>query len=278
MCLPPTIKALAPASTQAAPAKPIEQNIDLQVPLKFPGNIDNILPSPIGFDGEPFSNWFNKVTDPIKPSQDELASSPSAPSFVPEFTVGPSDFNWEADQTLLMPASRHAVGCSQQPPWPMAGQDVDFSPSEGDVLDDTVPNFPTSSAAGRECLLFDPGNFSVNFEDYLPMEARDDAMSDSGSSSQAKKAQRKRKCLADLSPLELLKTREINRLAAQRHRQLAKQKKMDQSAKLNAISQHNDALRREIQMMTAELNTLRKVVVSKYSQGGSARLKLPSFA
>lgn len=133
---------------------------------------------------------------------------------------------------------------------------------------------------GRESL-FDPGSLNTSsFDDFLAMEAHEESSSDSSTSSQVKRPlNRKRKTLADLSPLELLKTREINRLAAQRHRMLAKQKRVEQAAKLSAIVRSNDALRAEINQMKAELNTLRKVVVSVYAQpGGSARLKLLHFA
>jgi hypothetical protein len=92
----------------------------------------------------------------------------------------------------------------------------------------------------------------------------------------ATRKQRKRKLASDLSPEELAKTREINRLAAQRHRFLAKKKQSEQQERYDAMGQRNDKLRQEIQQITTELNTLKRLVVSMYGRHGARHTALVS--
>jgi len=81
------------------------------------------------------------------------------------------------------------------------------------------------------------------------------------------KKTRKRKLVSDLSPEELARMREVNRVAAQRHRCLAKQKMSDQQQRTQAISQRNAELKRQIHDLSAELGTLKRVVLSMYTGG-----------
>lgn len=102
-------------------------------------------------------------------------------------------------------------------------------------------------------------------------------MCDTPTQSGSKKP-RKRKLACDLSPHELAKTREINRVAAQRHRMIAKQKKQERKDKFEAMGRRNEELRREMQGMSSELNTLKKLVLSMYGPSGARHTMLMSRA
>lgn len=85
---------------------------------------------------------------------------------------------------------------------------------------------------------------------------------------------RRRKLTTELSASELTRTREVNRIAAQRHRQIARERKQQQQSKFDALGVRNDLLRREIRDTSMELNTLRKLVISMYGPNGTRRGQL----
>lgn len=85
------------------------------------------------------------------------------------------------------------------------------------------------------------------------------------------KKQRKRRLATDLSPSELAKMREVNRIAAQRHRSLAKKKAQEQERRANIIGSANEELRLEIDQVVSELETLKRVVMDLYGPAGLHR-------
>lgn len=97
-------------------------------------------------------------------------------------------------------------------------------------------------------------------------------VSEGSSESEAtSKRARKRKLASDLSPLELAKMREVNRVAAQRHRYLAKKKAMEQRERAEVIGSQNEELRREVERMASEVQTLKRVVLEMYGPVGPMR-------
>lgn len=94
--------------------------------------------------------------------------------------------------------------------------------------------------------------------------------------STASRKNRKRKLASDLSAEELAKTREVNRLAAQRHRSIAKQKQHERRERFEAMGARNDKLRHEIQHISTELSTLKRLVVSMYGSQGPRHTALVS--
>lgn len=87
---------------------------------------------------------------------------------------------------------------------------------------------------------------------------------------------RKRKLASDLSREELAKTREVNRLAAQRHRSISKQKQNERKEHFEAMGARNDKLRQEIQHVSTELSTLKRLVLSMYGSQGPRHTALVS--
>jgi hypothetical protein len=85
------------------------------------------------------------------------------------------------------------------------------------------------------------------------------------------KRNRKRRHAGELSPEELEATRRQNREAAQRHRQLAKQKASEQARRAEMIDMQNDELRIEAQRYTAELATLKRLLFDMYGPAGPLR-------
>lgn len=84
----------------------------------------------------------------------------------------------------------------------------------------------------------------------------------------AQQKRRKRKHASDLSAEELARMREVNRVAAQRHRQLAKTKQADQQRRLDAAIRTNDDLHREVLHYSNEVDTLKRLILSMYGLGG----------
>lgn len=123
---------------------------------------------------------------------------------------------------------------------------------------------------------FEESPFLQGVDGGLSGSPSDDTELSSLPSSLGSRKQRKRKLASDLSPEELAKTREINRLAAQRHRHIAKQKQCERQERYEAMGQRNDKLRHEIQQITTELNTLKRLVVSMYGAHGARHTALVS--
>lgn len=104
-----------------------------------------------------------------------------------------------------------------------------------------------------------------------PMSCPSSPLEESDDATVPCKKQRKRRLAVDLSPSELAKMREVNRVAAQRHRSLAKKKAQEQERRANIIAAANDELRAEIDMVAAELDTLKRVVMDLYGPTGPHR-------
>ena len=75
-----------------------------------------------------------------------------------------------------------------------------------------------------------------------------------------------------MSADELAKTREINRLAAQRHRAIAKARRTQKMQRFRELDVRNQFLRDQVKDIAAELKTLRKLVVDMYGPGGARNL------
>eukprot|EP01147_Barroeca_monosierra_P008608 gene8608-1022_t len=111
--------------------------------------------------------------------------------------------------------------------------------------------------------------YSRSSSDSAP-RTNNEIMSADGSA--RRRRYRKRKLASELSENELAKTREINRLAAQRHRAIAKARKHEQRDRFRHLETRNQQLLDEIREITAELKTLRRLVVDMYGPGGSRAL------
>jgi hypothetical protein len=101
-----------------------------------------------------------------------------------------------------------------------------------------------------------------------PSESLSDTFHTEDFDTTAQQKRRKRKHASDLSAEELARMREINRVAAQRHRQLAKVKQADQQRRLDAATHTNDELHREVERVSSEVSTLKRLVLSMYGPGG----------
>lgn len=89
-----------------------------------------------------------------------------------------------------------------------------------------------------------------------------------------RKRGRKRKLASQLTRDELLKVREINRVAAQRHRQIAKSKKVAEQRDFDTVLERNIQLKQTATDITKELETLRRLVVEMYAPGGPRHLPI----
>ena len=119
-----------------------------------------------------------------------------------------------------------------------------------------------------------------------PMEGEEGGESESGGAGSgsgaaadlAPKKHRKRKLVAQLAPVELQRMREVNRVAAKRHRNLSKQKLELQEKHLAAMGDANDQLRIEVKDAALQLATLKRLVLSVYGPGGPRTGQLPFLA
>lgn len=137
---------------------------------------------------------------------------------------------------------------------------------------------PPSAVPEMASSPFEDGAYypSVDVSPYSSEEPSDEHSPAYGTPATGGRKQRKRKLASDLTPEELTKTREINRLAAQRHRHIAKQKQSERQERYDAMGSRNDKLRQEIQQITTELNTLKRLVVSMYGNHGPRHTALIS--
>jgi hypothetical protein len=145
-----------------------------------------------------------------------------------------------------------------------------------------VPDLQVSEAQPEPALLpasISSSNSSVDLIPesfaFVPVKSEsvdddDGSSSDDNSSGvgKMKKPHRRRKLTSELTPAELAKMREVNRIAAQRHRSIAKLKQSEQQQRSSMVGQRNQELRLQMKTITAELNTLRSLVLSVYGPGG----------
>lgn len=87
--------------------------------------------------------------------------------------------------------------------------------------------------------------------------------SESGDGKPVKRS-RKRKLAGDLSADELLRTRETNRIAAQRHRGIAKEKESCKKRRYGLLGDRNKTLRDEVQRLQAEAAGLKCLAIHLY--------------
>ena len=135
--------------------------------------------------------------------------------------------------------------------------------------DDDLSLFQSSPAtmaaftnATNATLFEDANNSSHSLSDSSPSAC-------GGLSASRMKKMRKRRLAQDLSPEELEKTREVNRVAAQRHRQVLKAKRVERIQQAESIQKKTQAMRQQVQEMSLELKTLKRLVVEMYAPGGS---------
>eukprot|EP00730_Choanoeca_flexa_P017727 TRINITY_DN856_c0_g1_i1.p1 TRINITY_DN856_c0_g1~~TRINITY_DN856_c0_g1_i1.p1 ORF type:complete len:613 (+),score=105.58 TRINITY_DN856_c0_g1_i1:166-2004(+) len=119
------------------------------------------------------------------------------------------------------------------------------------------------------------GSTTVTSEAYVKEELVDDDGVEDASDPDHKpkrKRARRRKLVAQLSAEEKERTRHVNRVAAQRHRVIAKAKKKEKQERFDKLMQRNEELHRTVQELRGELSTLRRLVIDMYGPGGARAL------
>jgi hypothetical protein len=160
----------------------------------------------------------------------------------------------------------------------LMGQTPGFEPSFTPGL--TVPSPPPPSS--RSAMMADHGGLmsstrtssrasSTVYEAGVKREELDDDGCDADRKGRRKR-NRRRKLVAQLNDDEKERTRLVNRVAAQRHRVIAKAKKREKQERFERMTRENNTLQRCMQELTGELSTLRCLVVDMYGPGGARAL------
>lgn len=247
MCLPPISKGLVSARpAQAAvqqPPPPAERVLPKLAPLSFPLDAGVQDPSCNGeFSLSPFlKSPFNGLPFDFVFGPQATPAAPLQP-FVPDM----SDLIFSE-----FAQSSAASAATTTSPFPLSVPEGLISPQDSGFFSRSPSE--SASASASEC-------FNLDDPDTAQQQKR-----------------RKRKHVHDLSAEELARMREVNRVAAQRHRQLAKAKQADQQRRLEAASRTNEDLHREVERCSGEVSTLKRLVFSMYGPGGPRSGALAHF-
>ena len=278
MCLPPLSK--GPIADQGSGVNPSTAPIDMP-PSQHPAMAKS-RPMPLVFSPGVYAAMSG---NPVEFSFSPLTKSPALPFIFSPFQKSPAmdlDFSWLSEyQSLSSPtvvaAPTTFINELQETLAPSAEASTQVTTAvgtgmhrvlkAGDVALESSPSpLPASISASSS------GSAVPSAHSIGSGSTHSDSPHESHTMS---KKQRKRKLASDLAPHELSKMREVNRIAAQRHRCLAKMKQAEQEHRISIIGQRNDELRKEVQCVTAELNTLKRLVMSVYGPGGARSGYLP---
>jgi hypothetical protein len=237
MCLPPI---LAPTVQHAAGVQPVQ---------KLPAAPVNTFPTSIDWNA-----IFDNVALPV-------SCPPSMPVSAPATADVAGAYVYYPEESMASPEGSNSStdACWYGlPPLP----EFSLLPETGAGSDDYLQNVLQELSSSSSPMVASPMS-SGSEEIFVPIKREAD------DSSYESKPQRRRKRVTELSPEELERTREVNRIAAQRHRNMAKKTKKQQEQYLDEISARTHALQQQIKEMSVEANALRGLVARIYSAGGS---------
>lgn len=118
---------------------------------------------------------------------------------------------------------------------------------------------------------FDVLNNKYNNEQY---DDEDDSHKNLSAKGNKSSSRRPRKLARDLSPEELAKTREFNRIAAKRHRELLKERRQREKMDAAKAERRIALLHQQVEELRAEHRTLFRLVAEMYGPGGSRSQRL----